>query len=102
GARGGSLTETCRMITEHALLPVIPGLEEEFEAAFDQARHIIASMPGFNSLSLSRSIETPSPCLLLGEWESLQDPGVGFRESGEYQKCRSLLHPFYEPFPVVE
>ncbi|UKA70662.1 antibiotic biosynthesis monooxygenase family protein [Arthrobacter sp. FW306-06-A] len=90
------------MITEHALLPVIAGQEEEFEAAFKQARPIIASMPGFVSLSLSRSVETPNTYLLLVEWESLEDHTVGFRESPEYQQWRTLLHRFYEPFPVVE
>ncbi|MFC4396652.1 MULTISPECIES: antibiotic biosynthesis monooxygenase family protein [Micrococcaceae] len=90
------------MITEHALLPVIAGREEEFEAAFEQARPIIASMPGFLSLSLSRSVETPSTYLLLVEWESIEDHTVGFRESPEYQQWRALLHRFYEPFPVVE
>ncbi|MDP9985322.1 antibiotic biosynthesis monooxygenase [Arthrobacter sp. FW306-05-C] len=90
------------MITEHALLPVVAGREEEFEAAFKQARPIIASMPGFVSLSLSRSVETPNTYLLLVEWESLEDHTVGFRESPEYQQWRTLLHRFYEPFPVVE
>ncbi|WP_307423156.1 antibiotic biosynthesis monooxygenase family protein [Pseudarthrobacter defluvii] len=90
------------MITEHALLPVVPGQEEEFEASFDQARSIIASMPGFVSLSLSRSIESPSTYLLLVEWETLEDHIVGFRGSAEYQQWRSLLHRFYEPFPLVE
>ncbi|ACL41326.1 Antibiotic biosynthesis monooxygenase [Pseudarthrobacter chlorophenolicus A6] len=90
------------MITEHALLPVIPGQEEEFEAAFGEARHIISSMPGFISLSLSRSIESPSTYLLLVEWETLGDHTEGFRGSPEYQQWRALLHRFYEPFPVVE
>ena len=90
------------MITEHALLPVIPGQEEHFEAAFQQARSIIASMPGFVSLSLSRSIESPGTYLLLVEWDKLEDHTMGFRGSPEYQQWRSLLHHFYEPFPVVE
>ncbi|MDT0170949.1 antibiotic biosynthesis monooxygenase [Pseudarthrobacter sp. BRE9] len=90
------------MITEHALLPVIPGQEEQFEAAFQQARPIIASMPGFVSLSLSRSIESPGTYLLLVEWDKLEDHTMGFRGSPEYQQWRSLLHRFYEPFPVVE
>ncbi|MDP9886993.1 antibiotic biosynthesis monooxygenase family protein [Pseudarthrobacter enclensis] len=89
------------MITEHAVLPVIPGQEEEFEAAFHQARTIIASMPGFISLSLSRSIESPNTYLLLVEWETLEDHTVGFRGSAEYQQWRDLLHRFYEPFPEV-
>ncbi|QDG62233.1 MULTISPECIES: antibiotic biosynthesis monooxygenase [unclassified Pseudarthrobacter] len=90
------------MITEHALLPVIPGREEDFEAAFAQARHIIASMRGFLAMSLSRSIESPHMYLLLVEWESLEDHTEGFRGSLGYQQWRSLLHRFYEPFPVVE
>ena len=90
------------MITEHALLSVVPGREEQFEAAFRQARPIIASMPGFVSLSLSRSIESPGTYLLLVEWEKLEDHTVGFRGSPEYQQWRALLHRFYEPFPVVE
>ena len=90
------------MITEHALLPVISGHEEDFEAAFDRARSIIASTPGFISLSLSRSIETPSTYLLLVQWDSLEDHTVGFRGSPQYQQWRQLLHRFYEPFPLVE
>jgi heme-degrading monooxygenase HmoA len=90
------------MITEHALLPVISGLEEEFEAAFDQARLIIASMPGFISLSLSRSIETPNTYLLLVKWDSVEDHTVGFRGTLQYQQWRELLHRFYDPFPLVE
>jgi len=90
------------VITEHALLPVIPGREAEFELAFAEARGIISSMPGFLSLSLSRSIETPSSYLLLVEWERLEDHTIGFRQSPEYQAWRALLHHFYDPFPVVE
>lgn len=32
------------MITEHALLSVRPGMEEDFEEAFSKAKSIIASM----------------------------------------------------------
>ncbi len=90
------------MVREHALLPVIAGREAEFEAAFDVARPIIASMPGFRMLSLSRSIESPSTYLLLVEWETLEDHTEGFRSSPEYARWRDLLHHFYDPFPVVE
>lgn len=90
------------MVTEHALLSVIPGMEDDFEVAFAEARGIIASMGGCRSVSLSRSIESPSTYLLLVEWERLEDHTIGFRESAEYQEWRALLHHFYEPFPVVE
>ena len=90
------------MITEHALLPVVPGREEEFEAAFAQAREIISAMPGFVGLTLSRSIESPSTYLLLVEWDRLEDHTEGFRGSAEYSRWRDLLHHFYNPFPTVE
>lgn len=90
------------MILEHALLPVRPGLESEFEAAFAVARPIIASMPGFRHMSLSRGIESPGSYLLLIEWEQLSDHTEGFRHSPEYRHWKDLLHRFYDPFPTVE
>ncbi|MDV6304528.1 antibiotic biosynthesis monooxygenase [Rhodococcus cerastii] len=90
------------MIVEHALLHVVPDRTDEFEAAFADAKSIIASMPGFVNLTLSRGIEQPNTYLLLVEWERLEDHTEGFRKSDEYQKWKTLLHHFYEPFPVVE
>ena len=90
------------MVLEHALLSVKPGEEQPFEAAFAQARSIIAGMPGFRRLALSRCVERQSTYLLLVEWDRLEDHTVGFRGSAQYQQWRSLLHHFYEPFPTVE
>lgn len=90
------------MITEHALLPVKPGLETEFEAAFASARLIIAAMPGFRGLTLSRGIERGSSYLLLVSWDSVEAHEVGFRGSSEYQEWKRMLHHFYDPFPLVE
>ncbi len=89
------------MILEHAVLSV-PGQEQDFEAAFAQAKGIIAGMPGFRSLRLDRCVEAPSCYLLLVEWDRLEDHTVGFRGSEQYQQWRELLHHFYDPFPVVE
>ncbi|TSE00438.1 antibiotic biosynthesis monooxygenase [Skermania sp. ID1734] len=90
------------MITEHALLPVIPGQEAAFESAFAEARAIIAAMPGFRGLTLSRSLESPNVYLLLVTWERLEDHTIGFRQSADYQRWKALLHHFYDPFPTVE
>jgi heme-degrading monooxygenase HmoA len=90
------------MVLEHALLSVKPGEKEAFEAAFRQAKEIIAGMPGFGRLTLSRCLERPSAYLLLVEWKRLEDHTVGFRGSEQYQQWRALLHHFYEPFPTVE
>jgi heme-degrading monooxygenase HmoA len=90
------------VITEQAALDVTPGREAEFEGAFAEAKAIIASMPGFQSLELHRCIETPSRYLLLVSWERLEDHTEGFRKSPEYEEWRRLLHHFYDPFPTVE
>jgi heme-degrading monooxygenase HmoA len=90
------------MILEHALLPVVPGREEAFEHAFAEARQIIAGMPGFAGLTLSRCLERPGTYLLLVQWQRLEDHTEGFRGSPQYQQWRALLHSFYEPFPAVE
>ncbi|WP_040799309.1 antibiotic biosynthesis monooxygenase family protein [Nocardia higoensis] len=90
------------MITEHVVLPVIPGREADFETAFAQARTIIESMRGFLRLTLSRSIESPSSYLLLVDWERIEDHTEGFRLSPEFQRWRELLHHFYDPRPTVE
>jgi heme-degrading monooxygenase HmoA len=90
------------MILEHACLDVRQGEERRFEKAFDQAKDIIASMPGFVSLRLDRCLERPSRYLLLVEWNRLEDHTEGFRGSTQYQEWRGLLHHFYDPFPTVE
>jgi heme-degrading monooxygenase HmoA len=90
------------MILEHALLPVRPGQEEAFEAAFAEAKGIIAAMPGFGGLTLSRCLERQGTYLLLVHWERLEDHTEGFRGSPEYQRWRALLHQFYDPFPAVD
>jgi len=90
------------VITECALLDVRPGDEAAFEAAFRQARPLIAVQPGFLSLRLERCVEDRSRYLLLVAWERLEDHTEGFRKSGEYEQWRELLHHFYEPFPTVQ
>ncbi|BAZ27835.1 antibiotic biosynthesis monooxygenase [Cylindrospermum sp. NIES-4074] len=90
------------MILEAVILPVKPGLEKDFEAAFKKASNIIASMNGYLSHELHRCIEVQGKYLLLVRWESLEAHTVGFRGSAEYQEWKKLLHHFYEPFPNVE
>jgi heme-degrading monooxygenase HmoA len=90
------------MITEQAVLDIKPGNEPSFEAAFAEAKAIIASMPGFESLQLLRCLERPNRYLLLVEWARLEDHTLGFRGSSEYEEWKRLLHHFYDPFPTVE
>lgn len=90
------------MILEVAVLDIKPGLAAEFETAFKTASAIIATMPGYVSHELQQCIETTNRYILLVRWQTLEAHTIGFRQSPQYQEWRSLLHHFYEPFPVVE
>ena len=90
------------MILEQAVLDVRPGREDAFEIAFAEAKAIISSAAGFESLQLLRCVENRSRYLLLVAWERLEDHSDGFRTSAEYAEWKRLLHGFYDPFPTVE
>ncbi|MEH1874522.1 antibiotic biosynthesis monooxygenase family protein [Nostoc sp.] len=90
------------MILESVILPVKPGLESDFEAAFKKASKIISSMDGYLSHELHKCIEVQSKYLLLVRWKTLESHTVEFRNSAEYQEWKKLLHHFYDPFPTVE
>jgi heme-degrading monooxygenase HmoA len=90
------------LILEVAILDLKAGVSEEFEAAFQVASNILMKMPGYISHELQRCLENRDRYILLVRWQKLEDHTIGFRRSPEYQKWRSLLHHFYEPFPIVE
>ncbi len=90
------------MILEVAILDVKPGLTSDFEAAFKLAEPIIVAMRGYIDHDLHRCLETQHRYILLVRWQRLEDHTVGFRQSPDYQRWRSLLHSFYDPAPTVE
>jgi heme-degrading monooxygenase HmoA len=90
------------MILEVAILDVISGQEDEFQAAFAKASPIISSVSGYVSHQLQRCVEKQNRYILLVNWETLEAHTVGFRGSEQYQEWRKLLHHFYDPFPMVE
>ncbi|MGH8988327.1 MAG: antibiotic biosynthesis monooxygenase family protein [Acidimicrobiales bacterium] len=91
-----------RWTLEFAVLDVKPGQTAEFEAAFTEAKSLIASMPGFVGPELQRCVEADHRYILLVRWNRLEDHIDGFRRSPGYERWRSLLHHFYDPFPTVE
>lgn len=90
------------MVTEHVVMSVLPGKEAEYEHAFAEAKHVIASAKGCRSVSVSRSVETPTNYLLLVEWDSVEDHMEGFRNSEAFTEWRRLLGHLYVPAPIVE
>jgi heme-degrading monooxygenase HmoA len=89
-------------VLEVAILDIRLGQENQFELAFSEAKTIIGRMKGYISHDLQKCVENSSRYLLLVSWQTLEDHNIGFRESGEYQEWKQLLHHFYQPFPSVE
>jgi heme-degrading monooxygenase HmoA len=90
------------MILELAILDVRTGETQAFESAFERAKSLIASAAGFEGLELRRCLEDPNRYVLLVRWARLEDHTEGFRGSSAYEEWRTLLHHFYDPFPVVQ
>ena len=90
------------MVLERAQFTILPGREEEFEAAFAEAKQLLAASRGFVSATLSRGIESPSTYLLLAEWERLEDHTEGFRGSPVFGQWRGLIGPMFDGAPEVE
>jgi hypothetical protein len=90
------------MVLEHALLPVRPGREADFEAAFAVARSLIAASPGFRGCRCrAASSGRARTCCWSSGSASRTTPGAS-AGSAAYQRWRELLHGFYDPFPTVE
>lgn len=89
------------MILEVAPLTIRSGQATAFEDAFREAQTILASMPGYHSHELQRSLDRPNEYVLLVRWRTREDHEVGFRQSPQYQVWKALLHHFYEPMPTV-
>jgi len=90
------------MILEVATLDIGRGTCDDFEKAFHEASPIIASTPGYISHELRRCMEKPSRYILLVKWQTLEAHTVGFRQSAQYQRWKTLLHHFYKPAPTIE
>ena len=90
------------MVLEVAVLDVVTGRGQAFEAAFREAQGILAASPGYVSHELLACVERRDRYLLLVRWETLEDHTHGFRRSPAYARWKALLHPFYDPFPEVQ
>jgi heme-degrading monooxygenase HmoA len=89
------------MIVERATFHIREGQEAAFEAAFDEARLIVAGAPGLHSVRRGRGVEEPQKYLVLVEWDSVADH-ERFRESELFGGWAQLLHPHYAAMPEGE
>jgi heme-degrading monooxygenase HmoA len=89
------------MILEAAVLSIAPAQKVPFEAAFAQARLVIAQSPGFLAVQLQRCIEADGRYLLLVQWRTLDDHMSGFRQSPRFAQWRALIGPFFTAPPEL-
>lgn len=90
------------MVLEIAQIEILPGKEAEFEAAVAKAKPLFLRAKGCASVSLQRSVESPSRYRLFVEWQTLENHTVDFRGSADFQTWRGLVsHCFASP-PAVE
>ena len=87
---------------EVAHLRVKPGLADEFQVAFKQARAIIDRQPGCLDVDLRRQLDDSHHFLLQVAWINRAAHEVAFRSSNDYQQWAERLHKYYEPMPRVE
>jgi heme-degrading monooxygenase HmoA len=90
------------MIMETAFMDIVPGQEQAFEAAFAEAKKVVAQAKGFNVIHLHRGVERPSTYLVAIGWDTVEDHMVGFRESELFTQWRALLGPHFANPPAVE
>lgn len=91
------------MITEIAVVEVVPDQERDFEAALEKAvSSVLSTAHGFLSFTLHKGIESPSTYTFLIEWETLEDHTVGFRESELFIQWRGLIGKHFANPPRVE
>ena len=90
------------MIIETATMSITPGREQEFLAALEQAKSVLAQAPGWRRIEVHRGIERPSTFLLAIGWETLADHTQGFRGSELFTQWRALIGPYFAEPPVVE
>lgn len=90
------------MILESATITVQPGREQEFLAALEEAKKVLARATGWRDIRVHRGIERPSVFLLAITWDTLEDHTEGFRGGDLFGQWRAIIGPFFAEPPQVE
>jgi heme-degrading monooxygenase HmoA len=90
------------MVLEVALIDVLPGQQDMFEASYRLGHPLLAGTPGCRSVRMTRGIESPERFVLLVEWDSVEAHNENFRNSERFVQWRGYLGPHFAKPPVVE
>lgn len=90
------------MIIETAHITVHEGKQDEFLAALEQGKRVLARAKGFNMIHVHRGVERPATFLLAIGWDRLEDHTVEFRQGPLFAEWRGHIGPFFAESPSVE
>lgn len=87
---------------EIARFAILAGSEDDFVAAYREARELLAATDGFRSARMTRGLESPSRFVLIVEWDTVEAHTENFRKSDRFPRWRELIGPFFDGDPSVE
>jgi heme-degrading monooxygenase HmoA len=90
------------MVLEVALIDILPGTEDAFEAAYRLGYPILASTPGCLSVRMTRGVEAVSRFVLLVEWESVEAHEKNFRGTERFPQWRRYIGGYFAQPPLVQ
>lgn len=89
------------MVVQHAMLRIRQGASDGFEAALREAIPLIAASPGFRGIEVRPACETTGFYLLRVFWDDIASHRDGYLKSERFEQVRTMLLPFFEPWPDV-
>ncbi|BCY06700.1 antibiotic biosynthesis monooxygenase [Actinoplanes sp. L3-i22] len=90
------------MILEVTLIDVLPGREDDFVAAYQLARPVIAGAEGCRGLQVKRRTESGTRFALLIEWDSVEAHEQNFRRTERFAQWRALIAATLAQPPLTE
>ena len=88
------------MVLEVALIDVTD--PDGFQAAYREARSILAGTEGCRSVRMTHGVESPERFVLLVEWDSVAAHDTTFRDTELFTRWRALIGPYFAGPPRVE
>lgn len=84
------------MIIEIGHLIALPGKEEVFREALQEARSVLSRAAGYRGSVFYQAIEDPRRFCLTVWWESIEAHMKAFREGPLFPEWRKILNPFMD------
>lgn len=90
------------MVLERAIFTTKEGSEAAFQTAFEEARELLESSAGCETLTLLQGIERPNVFLLLVEWDTVDSHMENFVQTPRFKEFAAKLGPALDGNPQME